>query len=483
VPLIVAISGWRGVPGRLPGLSALHACTLGFLAGLAYFVGTIYWTSTVLSEFGQVPVPVAVVGMLLLAAYMALYPALALAVTSRVIARAGAAGLFVLPAALTGMEYLRGVLFGGFPWVPLGNSQVTVIPVAQLASVFGVYGITLLVALINTAIACALLTIGRQRIVAIAVAVLAVTGVGAWGAWRVADGSLTRQGTPIRVGLIQANIAQEDKWDPREARRIFTTYLAMTRHAVRNGAAFVLWPESSTPFPFDGDPEGQRQLRELAREVGVPILFGSDQTVIGPPQKHYNAAFLLDPTGATAAVYRKVHLVPFGEYVPLAEWLTFFPPLVQTLAGFEPFSPGESVVMLPVGGRQVSTAICYEVVYPGLIRDAVLQGSELLTTITNDGWYGRSSAPFQHWDMAMMRAIEQGRYLARAANTGISGVVDPYGQVVRKSQIFEQIDLIDEVRLLQHRTIYSRIGDAVAYASLAVTVLAMMAVRRRSRRI
>jgi apolipoprotein N-acyltransferase len=315
--------------------------------------------------------------------------------------------------------------------------------------------------------------------VAIATAVIAVAGVGGWGTWRVADAALTRAGTPLRVGLIQANIAQEDKWDSRQARRIFTTYIAMTRHAVRNGAEVVLWPESSTPFTFEDDPAGEQQLRDLAREVRTPILFGSDQAVAGPPPRHYNAAFLLDGAGATAAVYRKMHLVPFGEFVPFADWLSFFPPLVQTLAGFEPFSPGESIVMLPLGGRPVSTAICYEVVYPGLIRDAVLQGSELLTTITNDGWYGDSSAPFQHWDMAAMRAIEQGRYLARAANTGISGVVDPYGRVVRRSEIFREVDLIEEVRLLQHRTIYSRIGDVVAYAGLAAMVLALVVGRRR----
>ena len=464
----------------MPGERTARAFTLGLVAGVVYFIGTIYWTSTVLSEFGQVPMPLAIVGMLLLAAYLAIYPALATMVTGRVVARAGAVGLFVLPAAWTGMEFLRGVLFGGFPWVPLGNSQVNVIPVAQLASVLGVYGVTLLVALVNTAIACALLTVGRQRTIAVLAAAIAVIGVGGWGAWRVADGSLNRQGTPLRVGLIQANIAQEDKWDPRQARRIFTTYLAMTRHAAHNGAEFVLWPESSTPFTFEGDADGQRQLRDLAREVRVPILFGSDQTVAGTPPHHYNAAFLLDATGATSAVYRKMHLVPFGEFVPLASWLSFFPPLVQTLAGFEPFSPGDAIVMLPVGGRQASTAICYEVVYPGLIRDAVLNGSELLTTITNDGWYGQSSAPFQHWDMAAMRAIEQGRYLARAANTGISGIVDPYGQVVRKSEIFTEVDLIGEVRLLQHRTIYSHIGDVVGYAGLVGSLLALVMTRRRS---
>ena len=263
--------------------------------------------------------------------------------------------------------------------------------------------------------------------------------IGAWGAWRIGDGSLTRQGTPIRVGLVQGNIEQTMKWRPEAARAIFTTYVGMTREVARRGAQYVIWPESSTPFTFEGDPFGEQQMRDLARELKVPILFGSDQVTAGEPAMHYNAAFQLAPDGTTAAVYRKIHLVPFGEFVPLSEWMTVFPPLVQTLAGFAPFSPGDAMVMLPLGGHLASTAICYEVVYPSLVRQAVLDGSQLLTTITNDAWYGQSSAPFQHFAMASMRAIEHGRYLARAANTGISGVIDPYGRVVASSAIFEQV--------------------------------------------
>jgi apolipoprotein N-acyltransferase len=135
--------------------------------------------------------------------------------------------------------------------------------------------------------------------------------------------------------------------------------------------------------------------------------------------------------------------------------------------------------MLPVGPHLVSTAICYEVVYPALMRQAVAGGSQLLTTITNDAWYGESSAPYQHFEMASMRAIEQGRYLARAANTGISGVVDPYGRVVRRSAIFEQEGIVEDVRLLTSRTIYSVIGDAIAYLSIALTVGALIAINRR----
>jgi apolipoprotein N-acyltransferase len=479
----VALTGWRGRAERLPGQPPLRAFLLGLVAGVVYFVGTIYWTSTVVATFGQLATPIAVFAMLLLAAYLALYPAIAALVTSVLIRRIGAAALFLAPAAWVATEFLRGYLFGGFPWVPLGNSQVTTLPVAQLASVLGVYGLTTLVALVNAAIAYSMLTGGGARVKTLASVGVLLVAVAGWGAWRIGDGSLLRQGTAIRVGLVQGNIEQTLKWRPDQARRIFTTYIAMTRDVVRRGAQYVIWPESSTPFTFEGNPEsrrdgpsvGEREMRALAVEVGVPILFGSDQDA--GADRHYNAAFQLAPDGMTSAVYRKIHLVPFGEFVPLADWLTIFPPLVQTLAGFAPFTAGESMVVLPVGSHKASTAICYEVVYPSLVREAVLGGSELLTTITNDAWYGHSSAPFQHFAMASMRAIEHGRYLARAANTGISGVVDPYGRVVARSGIFEEVGLVEEVRFLTGRTIYSAIGDVVAYMAMAIVVLALIFIR------
>jgi apolipoprotein N-acyltransferase len=209
------------------------------------------------------------------------------------------------------------------------------------------------------------------------------------------------------------------------------------------------------------------------------MLFGSDQVDrSGSTLRLYNAAFLVTATGETAAVYRKMHLVPFGEYIPGKQLLYFVSPLVERMAEF---APGASMVVLPVGEHKINTAICYEVVFPSLIREAVLDGSQLLTTITNDGWYGYSSAPYQHFALASMRAIEQGRYLARAANTGISGVVDPYGRVVQQSAIFEQTGLVETVRILNGRTIYSRIGDAIAYLSIVITILALVVLNGRKR--
>jgi apolipoprotein N-acyltransferase len=472
VPLLIAVTGR---PERR-GLSHSSAFKLGLITGVTYFVGTIYWTGTVLQTFGGLVAPLAYFAMLLLALYLALFPAVTALAITYLVRHFGARAVLVAPAVWVTSEFLRGYLFGGFPWVPIGNSQVTMLPVAQLASLTGVYGLSALVVFVSSALTLAVVTGGRERIAAVASAILPVAVVGFWGAMRISDGGLAREGTQVRIGLIQGNIAQEDKWNPNEARRIFTTYIAMTRDAVRRGAEFVIWPESSTPFMFEEDPVGGEMLRSLAREVRVPILFGSDQMEqTGDAIRLFNSAFLLTPDGTTAAVYRKIHLVPFGEYVPFKQWLYFVSPLVDRLAEF---APGTSAVLLPIGEHNVTTAICYEVVYPSLIRDAVLAGSTLLTTITNDGWYGYSSAPYQHFEMASMRAIEQGRYLARSANTGISGIVDPYGRVVTRSAIFEQIGLVGDARILTRRTIYAAYGDVVVWASMLLTGMALVAARR-----
>jgi apolipoprotein N-acyltransferase len=172
-----------------------------------------------------------------------------------------------------------------------------------------------------------------------------------------------------------------------------------------------------------------------------------------------------------------MHLVPFGEYVPLQSLLFFAGPIIGAVGDFSPFSAGTDPVLLPLGSHVASTAICYEVIYPDLIRRFVRDGSELLTTITNDAWYGRSSAAYQHWDQASMRAIEEGRYLARAANTGISGFVDPYGRAIAKTSLFEPAVVVRDVRFLRGRTIYNRIGDLAAWLSLALVVAALLGER------
>ena len=343
------------------------------------------------------PAPPAVVAWLCalaLALYMSMYTALACGLIGAVVRRLGTRGLALAPFAWVAGEFARGHVLGGFPWIPLGSAVVTLVPVAQLASVLGVYGVSGFLVTLAALVAVALTTDGRTRILSVASAVVLLTGVSVWGAARVADGRLTREGTPFTVGLVQPNISQDQKWDRRLAGDIARRFDRLTREAVAGGAHAVLWPESSTPYMFDEDPVQAAAVRALVQQTGVPLLFGTDEVEQGTPNRFYNSAFVLDPTGATAAVYRKIQLVPFGEFVPLKDLLFFVSPLVGAVADFK---PGERVTMLPFGEHMASTAICYEVVYPHLIRRAVLEGSELLTTITNDAWYGESSAPFQHW--------------------------------------------------------------------------------------
>jgi apolipoprotein N-acyltransferase len=174
-----------------------------------------------------------------------------------------------------------------------------------------------------------------------------------------------------------------------------------------------------------------------------------------------------------------MHLVPFGEYVPLKRIFFFAAPLVEAVSDF---SAGDEATLLPVNGHPVSTAICYEIVYPGLVRRFVQGGSELLTTITNDAWFGRTSAPYQHFEQAAMRAVEEGRYLVRAANTGISGIVDPYGRVLAATGIYQPAVTIGDVRFIRTLTVYARIGDVFAYACALLTALLLVMSHRRVRR-
>jgi apolipoprotein N-acyltransferase len=355
--------------------------------------------------------------------------------------------------------------------------MVTFLPIAQLASVVGVYGLSIFVALINVGFTIAAIEHGRRRVTAPAIALALILGISIWGGARLSSNALT-SGPAITVGLIQGNIAQSDKWNPARADMILNRYLQLTQQALQQGAKFIIWPESSTPFHFEDDPAGN-VIRQLVRQSGTPLLLGSDEVVPGEDGGSYNAAFMLDTAGATAAVYRKIHLVPFGEYVPFQRVLFFVGPLVEAVSAF---SAGTRVTMLPVEGHMVSTAICYEVTYPALAREAVRQGSEMLTTITNDAWYGESSAAFQHFEMAMMRAIEQGRYLVRSANTGISGIVDPYGRVVIRTNLFETVAVVGEARFVQAKTVYATIGDLAVYLSAAVMVFALAWVYWEGRR-
>ncbi len=466
VPLCLAVARTAARPsprGARPFL-------VGLVTGLVAFAGTVSWTSDVLAVFGGLHAVLAWLLAGLLIAYLAVYPALfGLAMTTAV-ARAGPTALAIAPVVWVGTEWLRGSLFTGFPWVLLGYSQSDTVAPLQVASLVGVYGLSGVVACSSAALAILLVPDGRRvrsRVVAAILVAVPVFGA-AWGAWRVQQQALL-VGPTLRVGLVQGNVPQGQKWDPAYREVILARYLSLTRDVARQGVDLVIWPESSTPFVFGRDAMATEVMRAGVVQAGVPVVFGSDE-VVGPTE-FYNAAFVMDATGEIRGGYRKMQLVPFGEYIPVRALLFFARPLVE---GFSDFSAGQQVTLLPVGPHRLSVAVCYEAVFPWLSVRAVRQGSQLLTTITNDAWYGTSAAPWQHFQQARVRAVETGRYLVRAANTGISGVVDPYGRVVVQSPLFQTGTWVGEVRWLDGMTPYVRIGDAVAWACMLVT-LALLA--------
>ena len=467
-----------------------RAFFLGLLTGVVYFWGTLYWLVETMTTFGGLGTPVAVFAASVLVAYLALFPAAFAVIFAKIRRAFGFAAYFLAPFIWVTTELGRQYLWDGFPWALLGYSQLRTLPVAQAASVVGVYGLSWILALSAAAAAAVVIERDRRRWTFAGGVAAFVAVIAAWGAWRLSDSSLTTAGDPIRVAVVQGNIFQDDKnaaytGNVEVAELINKRYLDLTRQALESGAKFVMWPESSTPFLFERDVLRGGAIRRLAAEAQVTLLIGSDQvepvkatTETERPQPlYYNAAFLVQPNGETGAVYRKMHLVPFGEYVPLKSLLFFVGPIVEAVSAF---SPGTDPVLLPVDGHLASTAICYEVIFPSLIRQFVVDGSELLTTITNDAWYGKSSAAYQHWEQAAMRSIEQGRYLARAANTGISGFVDPYGRVLQHSELFEPAVLIGDLRFITARTVYSRTGDLIAWLSLGISAAALLAARRRA---
>jgi apolipoprotein N-acyltransferase len=476
----------------LRGTTLPRAFLLGLLTGVIYFTGTLYWITRVMVRYGDLPPAVGVLVNAVLVAYLSFFPAIFALAMRRITVAHGPRAISAAPLVWIATELGRNYPFGGFPWVLLGYSQVTVLPVAQFASIFGVYGVSMLVASVSTALAMAVPGSGRMPLsvrrakrksepfLPLAVVLIAVFTVAVWGARRAAGAEWTRAGEPIRIGMIQGNVSLEERLDPARRSQIFTNYLAMTRRAIREGADFVIWPESATPFQFERDSLGSAQIRTIAQQARVPILLGSDEVVQhgDPPEElYYNSAFLVRADGTNGGGYRKMHLVPFGEYVP-AKWLfSFAGKLVENVSDF---SAGQTATLLPVGRHNISTAICYEVVYPDLVRQFVTGGSELLTTITNDAWFGETSAPYQHFEQAAMRAIEEGRYLVRAANTGVSGIVDPYGRVLERTAIFQPAVLVGEARFLTASTFYARHGDLLPYAALVV-VLVLVASARRGR--
>jgi apolipoprotein N-acyltransferase len=455
---------------QITRVSPRRGMLAGAIMGLVFHLGNLYWVSNVLVQYGAgIGRPTSVAVLLALVGYVSLYSAAFGGLAAGACARGGTAALFVTPILWVGLEFFRKYPFGGFPWCLLGYSQVDFLPVVQIASLTGVYGVSFLLVLVNAVFAYWLSRPGPKRasLAALPVAALLVAAL-AFGYREL------RRPLPVAtfpVAAVQGNVLQEHKWEEGYATQIFARHLRLSNSAVEQGARLVVWPESSTPFHFDGTPALAEHMRAFVRDNDAFVLFGSDDYEIPPGAENYrsfNGIKLLDPDGKVSLRYHKIYLVPFGEFVPMRSVLTFAEPIVQSASNF---TAGTEVVVATVDGERIGAFVCYEAIYPDLVRRFVKEGAGLLVNVTNDAWFGRSAAPYQHLDQAVLRAIETRRYLVRAANTGISAFVDPYGRLLAKGNLFVPELLVHKVSFRRGETLYVRYGYLLPRSMAVVTLI------------
>lgn len=468
--LIPAFGGllWAVEDSPGPGRALADGWWFGFglsVAGL-YWVGFSFFVDA--AQYGWMA-PFAIAGM---AAGMALFPALAAVSGHWLLARSPITALgrvLVFSALWTATEWLRGWVLTGFPWNLIGTVWTVSDAIMQMAAITGVYGLSLLtviVAAMPAVLAGPILTESPESPESSTVpgsrwraVVLALAGVGVvWAAGAVRLSQASDETVPgVRLRLVQPNIPQALKWKPDLRRGHILKQLAMSRAPAQSGPppTHVIWAETAVPYIIDQTPGLAKTLGQAAPPGGLIIVGAPRATRPGTkPSRLWNSLLAFDSEGRLKATYDKFHLVPFGEYVPLRGLL----PLGKLTAGRQDFSPGPGNRTLKLDGLPpVSPLICYEVIFPGQV--AAIDRPQWLLNLTNDGWFGQTSGPYQHFAAARLRAVEEGLALVRVANTGISGVIDGYGRTINSIGLGrEGIIDSDLPAALSARTPFSRLG-------------------------
>ena len=453
----------------LQGRDTRGAFAIGWLFGVALLGLGVAWIRISLNEFGNMPAAAANALMLLFVAAMALYYGLLGALVQRLSlhVRPWAAALLLFPGLWVLLEWLRGWLFTGFPWLSVGTGQIDG-PLRGLAPVLGVYGLSLAVAFSAGLLVCALRWRGRPALAAAGTLVLLWAGAGL-----MARLDWTRPaGAPLTVSVIQGNVEQSVKWDADGLLPTLGIYLGLTGEHLDSDV--VVWPETAVPdFLHNVERSLITPLAETAREHATEVVIGLP--VMETAERYYNGLISL---GSADDRYYKRHLVPFGEFLPFAAQLR---PLIDWFeVPMSNFSRGRVArPLLQVGPHAVGASICYEDVFAAEVRQA-LPDARFLINVSNDAWFGDSLAPHQHLQSARLRALENGRWLVRATNTGISAIIDPRGRVSARLPLFERAVLTGEITPRVGSTPFAAAGSAVALMLAVALVLAALLLRRRA---
>jgi apolipoprotein N-acyltransferase len=468
--------------GRWGGVAA--AAAIGWWFGFGYFVAGLYWIGYAFlvdaPDFGWL-MPIAVIG---LPAVLAIYTAFGVAL-ARALWTHGALRILALAAALTTSEWLRGHLLTGFPWNAFGYALTTPLALAQAASLFGIWGLTF----IAIAVFASPATLSddpsetRKPWLPLALGILVLAALGGFGVWRL-DRTPTRLVDGVHLRIMQPNLQQDVRFNYSAKQEVMNRYIALSNEASSAqpqgmaGTTQLIWPESPFPFFLTREADALAQISNLLPQSSVLITGAMRLADPDNPAQSgvYNSIYVIDHSGSIAAVYDKVHLVPFGEYLPLEHFLERLglEELTRQRGGF---LAGDRHRLIAVPGAPLALPlICYEVVFAGEVMPPG-QRPGWIVNVTNDGWFGISTGPYQHFQQARVSAIELGLPLARAANTGISAVVDPLGRILNSLPLGTAGVFDAPLPRAIGAPIYTRLGDAPAFVLVLMALVAV--VRRR----
>ncbi len=431
----------------------LHGFIAGFVANLIIF----FWLWKTFNA-AQVGFPVTLISWLGLAGVLACYFGLFAEIYGRLPANVFRPLFVALIWAL--LELVRCKIMTGFPWALFAHTQVRNVPLLQWAAYGGEPLISFLLIYVNATVA----SFFRERrpatniafaCTALMLILLLIVG----GQIRDKKQLAMENGPTMKIALLQGNINQYQKWDAAYEAGIRQRYEELVEAAAKIEPDLIIWPESSVPGWFPNDPEYVEWVKNVVMKSGVPHLIGS---VTRLDEKEYNAAFLIHADGEIAAQYAKQKMVPFGEYIPFGGFLRKYVPYLGHLGTFD---AGDRPVMFDVKGGKVAPNICYEAFFAPLIYKSVQQGADIIVNITNDGWFLDSAAPEQHFVANQFRAVENGRPVLRAANTGISAVIDMSGTVRYRSDLLVKGMFVESVPLYQEPTFFSMLYSRLCHAN------------------
>ncbi len=461
----------------------------GFIVGLFHFFTLIYWIVPTLHEYGELHLVLAVSTLILLCFYLSLYPAVFAFLLKQMDVNSG---IVPLAAAClwTGLEYIRTYAFTGFSWGALGYSQYTNLLFIQISDFSGVYGVSFLIVIVNYTLADLVLHlkkgIDKKQIIPIVYTIILFAGVIFYGDFKinVLDAQIKNaQKTTIRV--VQGNIKQDLKWSEAFKNQILEKYINLSKKGQKkdgtiNKPDLVIWPETALPFYYGYNRKLSNQVDHCVRELKTNFLIGSPAFKRGENQiRFYNRAYMLNRYSIITGTYDKHHLVPFGEYVPFGDYLAFLGKLTAQAGDFsigdKTFNPLKFKQHDLNVTHKTGVLICFEVLFPSIASKFVKNGADILVTITNDAWFGYTSAPLQHFSIAVFRAVEARRTIARAANTGISGFIDPKGEIIEATKLFTDQVVSQQVPAMNQISFYSKYGDIFVICSIvAIGILFMI---------